>query len=132
MDSDFDVVAPGGSPGPLVTGPTRTAGRSQCRDLDRADDVTVTVRRATLPDADQIAGLLCQLGYPSTAPDVEKRLTFWFDDPFSAVLAAEHSGRVVGSFPCTPSRTSRKPGAGPASRASSSTRRPAAQERAAG
>ncbi|MFI8933377.1 GNAT family N-acetyltransferase [Streptomyces sp. NPDC053474] len=58
--------------------------------------MTVTIRRATLEDADQIAGLLCQLGYASTAQEVEKRFTLWFDDPFSAVLVAEHSGRAAG------------------------------------
>ncbi|MEV0091131.1 hypothetical protein [Streptomyces sp. NPDC050738] len=60
--------------------------------------MTVTVRRATPADADQIAGLLCQLGYASTAPDVEERFTFWFDHPFSAVLVAQLSGRVAGSW----------------------------------
>ncbi|MEV5019760.1 GNAT family N-acetyltransferase [Streptomyces sp. NPDC053780] len=58
--------------------------------------MTVTVRRATLSDADQIAGLLGQLGYPSTTPDVEKRFTLWLDDPYSAVLVAEHNERVIG------------------------------------
>ena len=58
--------------------------------------MTVTVRRASLADADRIAGLLCQLGYASTAPDVEERFTLWFGDPFSAVLVAERSGRAVG------------------------------------
>ena len=58
--------------------------------------MTVTIRRATLEDADRIAALLCQLGYPSTAQDVEERFSFWFDDQFSAVLVAEQSRRAVG------------------------------------
>lgn len=74
----------------------------------------VRVREATRDDAGAIAGLLGELGYPSTAAEVGRRLAIWLDEPYSRVLlatdettgdatddavsAAPADARVVGSM----------------------------------
>jgi len=49
----------------------------------------VTVREATPDDAGEIAGLASQLGYPSPADQVSRRLDALRNAPDSAVLVAE-------------------------------------------
>ncbi len=54
------------------------------------------IRDAGAGDAEQIAALLTQLGYPSTSDQVSQRLSYWLPDPMSLILVAEDSGHVVG------------------------------------
>jgi GNAT superfamily N-acetyltransferase len=60
--------------------------------------MTVDVRDARIDDAAAVAGLLDELGYPSTATEVEQRLGIWLADAYSRVLLAAEGGRVVGSM----------------------------------
>jgi N-acetylglutamate synthase-like GNAT family acetyltransferase len=54
------------------------------------------IREAERRDAQQIAALLTQLGYPSTGDQVSHRLDYWLPDPMSMVLVAEQDGRIEG------------------------------------
>jgi GNAT superfamily N-acetyltransferase len=56
----------------------------------------LVIRAAGAADAQQIAALLTQLGYPSTADQVTERLGYWLPEPMSLVLVAEQRGQVVG------------------------------------
>jgi GNAT superfamily N-acetyltransferase len=56
------------------------------------------VRDARMDDAAAVAGLLGELGYPSTAAEVEQRLAIWLAESYSRVLLAAEGGRVVGSM----------------------------------
>lgn len=58
--------------------------------------MTVTIRTAVPPDAGTLAGLLSQLGYPSSERDVRTRLAYWASAPDSEVLVAEAGETVVG------------------------------------
>lgn len=60
--------------------------------IDRA---TVTLRPATAADADRIAALFTEEGYPAGASDIVARLER-FGSPFSTVLVADHEGDVLG------------------------------------
>jgi N-acetylglutamate synthase-like GNAT family acetyltransferase len=59
-------------------------------------DPDPAIREADRGDAQQIAALLTQLGYPSTADQVSQRLAYWLPDPMSLVLVAEQAGRIKG------------------------------------
>lgn len=54
------------------------------------------VRRATAGDADAIARLLTQLGYPAEATEASGRLDRMMTNDRAAVLLAEGDGRVLG------------------------------------
>jgi N-acetylglutamate synthase-like GNAT family acetyltransferase len=54
------------------------------------------IREAEPGDAQQIAALLTQLGYPSTSDQVVERLAYWLPDPMSLVLVAEQDRRIEG------------------------------------
>ncbi len=56
----------------------------------------VSIRPAGFADAPAFANLATQLGYASTAAEVEKRLAAVLDDPKHLVLAAVSASRVVG------------------------------------
>jgi len=56
----------------------------------------LVIREAEAGDADQIAELLTQLGYPATGGQVSERLDYWRPDPMSLILVAELAGRVAG------------------------------------
>jgi GNAT superfamily N-acetyltransferase len=56
----------------------------------------VTIRLATLGDAEAIAPLLGQLGYPTTADELAERIDRLADRPDGEVLVAELDGEVVG------------------------------------
>ena len=57
----------------------------------------VRVRTAGAADADAVADLSTQLGYPTTGPEVAGRLRLLLSSPEQAVLVAEDSdGAVVG------------------------------------
>jgi hypothetical protein len=74
------------------TGQTISMGKTP----DPAESVTVTIRPARLTDAAAFASLATQLGYLSSPPQVEERLTAVLHDPKHLILAADSEGRVVG------------------------------------
>jgi len=55
----------------------------------------VRIREASSDDAVAIAGLLTELGYPASAPDIPDRLTAVANAP-GQVLVAEDNGEVLG------------------------------------
>ena len=59
-------------------------------------DLEITLRRATEGDADAVAELSEQLGYPIPVGAVRKRLAKFVLDPDHVVLVAEQHGRVCG------------------------------------
>jgi GNAT superfamily N-acetyltransferase len=60
--------------------------------IDRA---TVTLRPATSADADRIAALFTEEGYPAGQSDIVARLER-FASPFSQVVVADHEGEILG------------------------------------
>lgn len=56
----------------------------------------VTIRRATLGDVEAITRLAGELGYPSTAEQIERRLRGLLDTGDNAVFVAESESVVVG------------------------------------
>jgi GNAT superfamily N-acetyltransferase len=57
----------------------------------------VYIRRARNDDADRVASLLTQLGYPTRPEDVPSRLSrMTSDDPRTTVFVAEQDATVVG------------------------------------
>jgi GNAT superfamily N-acetyltransferase len=56
------------------------------------------VRDVRPEDADAVAGLLDELGYPSTPAEVRQRLEIWLNESYSRVLVAADDGHVVGSM----------------------------------
>jgi len=56
----------------------------------------VTLRPATIGDAAPIAGLLTQLGYPTTPSNMEKRLGRLLSHPDYTTFVAASSGEIVG------------------------------------
>ena len=54
------------------------------------------IRPARPADAGAIAAFATQLGYPSSAEDVRGRMEALEPDASSALLVAEHDGKVVG------------------------------------
>ena len=59
------------------------------------DRGTVTLRPATKADADRIAALFTEEGYPAGASDIVARLER-FASPFSQVVVADHEGDILG------------------------------------
>ncbi len=57
---------------------------------------TFTVRPARPEDAEEIARLATELGYPSTPQEVEARVKSVMDDPEHAAFVAAKAARVVG------------------------------------
>ncbi len=62
--------------------------------MDEAD--TVTVRVASVGDAEAIAGLSDQLGYPADDDMLRKRLSALLGSTLDSVYVAEANGAVVG------------------------------------
>jgi GNAT superfamily N-acetyltransferase len=58
-------------------------------------DPAVTIRSASPTDADAIARLFTDEGYPAGPSDIVERLSR-FQSPYSQVLVAEHEGAVIG------------------------------------
>jgi hypothetical protein len=56
----------------------------------------VAIRAASQEDAERLAVLLTELGYPVGGAEVSQRLAYWLPDPASRVLVAGRGGRVVG------------------------------------
>jgi GNAT superfamily N-acetyltransferase len=59
------------------------------------DPQPVTLRPATTDDAERIAGLFTDEGYPSGSSDIVDRLGR-FDSEQSRVIVADHGGEVLG------------------------------------
>jgi GNAT superfamily N-acetyltransferase len=57
---------------------------------------TLVIRDARRADAEAIAGLLGELGYPADAAQVERRLERIAGDPSARLFVAEISGEVAG------------------------------------
>jgi GNAT superfamily N-acetyltransferase len=58
-------------------------------------DAAPTIRLATADDAEAIAALFTDEGYPAGPSDIVERLTR-FASPHSQVLVAEHDGAILG------------------------------------
>jgi GNAT superfamily N-acetyltransferase len=59
------------------------------------DDVVLTIRPAVEADAETIAALFTEEGYPAGPSDIVERLTRFASD-YSRVLVAEHDGELLG------------------------------------
>lgn len=59
------------------------------------DDAALTIRPATAADAETIAGLFTDEGYPAGPSDIVERLTRFASD-HSRVVVAEHDGELLG------------------------------------
>jgi GNAT superfamily N-acetyltransferase len=64
--------------------------------MTRSASVTLEVRRAEAADAEAIAELLGQLGYPVGTGEIPPRLDRLRNDDRTAVLLAERDHRIVG------------------------------------
>ena len=58
--------------------------------------MAILVRQAEGADAERIAELLGELGYPADTAAVMSRLDYWGDEPSAAVFVAAADGVVVG------------------------------------
>ncbi|MDR7274705.1 GNAT family N-acetyltransferase [Catenuloplanes atrovinosus] len=58
--------------------------------------MAILVRQADDSDAERLAELLGQLGYPTDGASVVGRLAYWADEPSAAVFVAVADGVVVG------------------------------------
>ncbi|MDP9795564.1 GNAT superfamily N-acetyltransferase [Catenuloplanes nepalensis] len=58
--------------------------------------MTILVRPVQGADADRVAELLGQLGYPADGAAVASRLDYWGDEPSAAVFVAVSDDVVVG------------------------------------
>lgn len=59
------------------------------------DSAATTLRSATTADAEAIAALFTDEGYPAGPSDIAERLTR-FTPPDGAVIVAEHEGAILG------------------------------------
>jgi GNAT superfamily N-acetyltransferase len=59
-------------------------------------DGSIVLRHAVLADVPAIAGLVTQLGYPTSAADMDARLQRLLALPHHTVVVAEGSGRIAG------------------------------------
>jgi GNAT superfamily N-acetyltransferase len=65
-------------------------------------EVELSIRKARLDDAAQVAALLVELGYPdNSVDDVRRRLAMWAKETAGIVLVAERDGQVVGTVAVT-------------------------------
>jgi GNAT superfamily N-acetyltransferase len=58
-------------------------------------ETDIALRPATLADAERIAALFTEEGYPAGASAVEARLAS-FEGPASSVIVADHDGEILG------------------------------------
>ena len=58
-------------------------------------ETDIALRPATLADAERIAALFTEEGYPAGASAVEARLAR-FEGPDSSVIVADHDGEILG------------------------------------
>ena len=73
--------------------------------MTETTDPTLTIRPAEAADAEAIAALFTDEGYPAGPSDIVERMTR-FASEHSRVVIAEHEERSSGSSPCTPCRAS--------------------------
>ena len=59
-------------------------------------DSRIQLRTATAEDADDIAALLGELGYPSDAPEIPSRLSVMIKEGGTVVLAVDSTGATLG------------------------------------
>lgn len=59
------------------------------------DQTGISLRSATAADADRIAALFTDEGYPAGPSDIVSRLER-FDSPYSRVVVADHEGEMLG------------------------------------
>jgi GNAT superfamily N-acetyltransferase len=59
------------------------------------DQTSITLRAATADDADRIAALFTDEGYPAGPSDIVSRLER-FDSIYSRVIVADHEGELLG------------------------------------
>jgi len=85
--------------------PTRHGTPHQCQlvrvepsvsDNGKMSDMELQLRPIRRQDASEVAGLLGQLGYPTTEASVRERLDRWLDDRSSWLIGAEDDGELVG------------------------------------
>ncbi|MBO0771864.1 MAG: GNAT family N-acetyltransferase [Actinobacteria bacterium] len=59
----------------------------------------MSLRQARADDAEQVAALLTELGYPGNEPDeVRQRLAAWAQEAAGVVLVADRGGLVAGAL----------------------------------
>ena len=56
----------------------------------------ISIRDAVEQDADSLAALAAQLGYPSSGAEVGRRMVRYAGNPGERIIVAEEGGRVVG------------------------------------
>jgi len=56
----------------------------------------VQLRPVRRQDVPALAGLLGQLGYPTTDAAVHERLDYWLDDPSGRLIGADDDGELIG------------------------------------
>jgi len=56
----------------------------------------ISIRDATEKDADSLAGLAAQLGYPSSGSAIGRRMAKYASNPEERIIVAEQGGEVVG------------------------------------
>lgn len=61
-----------------------------------AKSAEIKIRQARLQDSEQLAELSGQLGYPSTAKQIQERLKAIANSPGSAIFAADSEDKVTG------------------------------------
>jgi GNAT superfamily N-acetyltransferase len=59
------------------------------------DQTSITLRAATADDADRVAALFTDEGYPAGPSDIVSRLER-FDSIYSRVIVADHEGELLG------------------------------------
>jgi aminoglycoside 6'-N-acetyltransferase I len=70
------------------------ASPPEARPVERADDILV--RHAGMPDAEALAALVTELGYPTSVNQMQARLRVILPDSNYATMVALVSGRVAG------------------------------------
>ncbi len=71
-----------------------------------------SVRDAVAPDAEVIAGLIGELGYPTTADAITERSATLTAHGLGRVIVAEERGRIVGVATLSTIHTLHRPGGG--------------------
>ena len=67
-----------------------------CQSEHRRALVSVSLRNAMEADAEHVASLLAELGYPSNEADIRDRLRHWLHSQTSCFLLAQSASKVIG------------------------------------
>ena len=89
------IVSRAGRWGPYLIAVAASRGRATAGTIAAMPDADVDLRPARSTDAERIAALFTDEGYPCGPSDILERLAR-FDSPYSAVRVAETGGEVVG------------------------------------